>query len=97
MSEILSAFPTAGGIYYWALRLGGPVGIPKLWTGQATWFFYAAYEKYNASCACGGSPTATMPQHSWLTGDFSTSRHAAARGKDAYRKRTRLTDSPHVT
>jgi amino acid transporter len=24
MSEILSAFPTAGGIYYWALRLGGP-------------------------------------------------------------------------
>ena len=26
MSEILSAFPTAGGIYYWALRLGGPAG-----------------------------------------------------------------------
>ena len=24
MSEILSAFPTAGGIYYWSLRLGGP-------------------------------------------------------------------------
>jgi amino acid transporter len=24
MSEILSAYPTAGGIYYWALRLGGP-------------------------------------------------------------------------
>ena len=24
MSEILSSFPTAGGIYYWALRLGGP-------------------------------------------------------------------------
>jgi len=24
MSEILSAYPTAGGIYYWSLRLGGP-------------------------------------------------------------------------
>jgi amino acid transporter len=24
MAEILSSFPTAGGIYYWALRLGGP-------------------------------------------------------------------------
>ncbi len=24
MSEILSSFPTAGGIYYWSLRLGGP-------------------------------------------------------------------------
>ena len=24
MSEIVSAFPTAGGIYYWASKLGGP-------------------------------------------------------------------------
>src|ERR1700752_3774886 len=25
MSEIASAYPTAGGIYYWASRMGGPV------------------------------------------------------------------------
>src|SRR3982074_416874 len=26
MSELASAFPTAGGIYFWASRLGGPGG-----------------------------------------------------------------------
>src|SRR5262245_65595215 len=25
MSELVSAYPTAGGIYYWALKLGKPV------------------------------------------------------------------------
>src|SRR6478752_2061930 len=33
MSEILSAFPTAGGIYYWSLRLGGPA-----WGWFTGWF-----------------------------------------------------------
>ena len=47
MSEILSAFPTAGGIYYWALRLGGPgwgwftgwfnlVGLSASWPRSTT-------------------------------------------------------------
>src|SRR3954467_5376765 len=26
MAELVSAFPTAGGIYWWASKLGGPVG-----------------------------------------------------------------------
>ncbi|HEX8871228.1 MAG TPA: carboxypeptidase-like regulatory domain-containing protein, partial [Candidatus Acidoferrum sp.] len=56
----------------WALSLGGPVGIPKLWTGKDKWFFYAAYEKYNESFAGGGSPTVTMPTTPWLSGDFSS-------------------------
>ena len=33
MSEIVSAFPTAGGIYYWASKLGGPV-----WGWFTGWF-----------------------------------------------------------
>jgi amino acid transporter len=33
MSEILSAYPTAGGIYYWSLRLGGPA-----WGWFTGWF-----------------------------------------------------------
>ena len=31
MSEILSAYPTAGGIYYWALRLGAAGEQGKFW------------------------------------------------------------------
>jgi amino acid transporter len=33
MAEIVSAFPTAGGIYYWASKLGGPV-----WGWFTGWF-----------------------------------------------------------
>ena len=33
MSEILSAFPTAGGIYYWAAKMGGPA-----WGWFTGWF-----------------------------------------------------------
>lgn len=67
----------------WALSLGGPVGIPKLWTGKDKWFFYAAYEKYNEAYAGGGSPTATMPQAAWLTGDLSSYLTNQVIGKDA--------------
>src|ERR1700730_1035383 len=33
MSELVSAFPTAGGIYWWASKLGGPV-----WGWFTGWF-----------------------------------------------------------
>ena len=33
MAEIVSAYPTAGGIYYWASKLGGPV-----WGWFTGWF-----------------------------------------------------------
>jgi hypothetical protein len=56
----------------WALSLGGPVGIPKLWTGKNRWFFYTAYEKYNESYAGGGSPTVTVPTLAWWDGDLSS-------------------------
>ena len=67
----------------WALSLGGPVGIPKLWTGKDKWFFYAAYEKYNESFAGGGSPTVTVPTAPWLTGDFSNYLTGQVIGTDA--------------
>ncbi|MEO8660852.1 MAG: carboxypeptidase-like regulatory domain-containing protein [Bryobacteraceae bacterium] len=67
----------------WALSLGGPVGIPKLWTGKDKWFFYAAYEKYNEAFAGGGSPTVTMPTAAWLGGDFSNYLTNEVLGKDA--------------
>lgn len=67
----------------WAVSLGGPVGIPKLWTAKDKWFFYAAYEKYNESYAGGGSPTATVPSIPWYTGDFSNYLTGQALGQDA--------------
>jgi hypothetical protein len=67
----------------WALSLGGPVGIPKLWTGKDKWFFYAAYEKYNESFAGGGSPTVTVPTAPWLNGDLSNYLTGQVIGQDA--------------
>ncbi len=67
----------------WALSLGGPVGIPKLWTAKNKWFFYAAYEKYNEAFAGGGSPTVTMPTTPWISGDFSSYLTTEVLGKDA--------------
>ncbi len=67
----------------WALSLGGPVGIPKLWTGKDKWFFYTAYEKYNEKYAGGGSPTVTMPQTQWYSGDLSNYLTSQVIGKDA--------------
>ncbi|MDX2149978.1 MAG: carboxypeptidase regulatory-like domain-containing protein [Bryobacteraceae bacterium] len=40
----------------YAFSGGGPVGIPKLWTGKDKWFFYTAYERYKESFGGGGSP-----------------------------------------
>lgn len=55
----------------WALSAGGPVMIPKLWSGKDKWFWYTAYEKYNESFAGGGSPTVTVPVPDWLNGNLS--------------------------
>lgn len=56
----------------WALSAGGPVMIPKVWSGKDKWFWYAAYEKYNESFAGGGSPTVTVPTPDWLNGNLSS-------------------------
>jgi hypothetical protein len=67
----------------WALSLGGPVGIPKLKTFKDKWFWYAAYEKYNETFGGGGSPTVTMPQPEWYTGNLSSYLTNEVIGKDA--------------
>ena len=67
----------------YAFSLGGPVGIPKLWTAKDKWFFYSAYEKYNESFAGGGSPTVTVPLPQWYDGDLSNYLTTQVLGKDA--------------
>ena len=41
----------------YAFSAGGPIVIPKVWSGKDKFVWYAAYEKYNESYAGGGSPT----------------------------------------
>lgn len=67
----------------YGFSLGGPVGIPKLWTGKDKWFFYAAYEKYNESFAGGGSPTTTVPLAEWYDGNLSRYLTSEVLGQDA--------------
>ena len=53
MSEIVAKYPTAGGIYWWAARLGGPV-----WGWFTGWFNLAGLVGVVASVvyACGDVP-----------------------------------------
>lgn len=67
----------------WALSLGGPVTLPKLYSGKDRWFFYTAYEKYNEKFAGGGSPTVTVPTEDWWQGDFSNYLTGEKLGADA--------------
>ncbi|HBY59661.1 MAG TPA: hypothetical protein DEH78_07540 [Solibacterales bacterium] len=55
----------------YAFSGGGPVGIPKLWTGKDKWFFYSAYERYKEAYGGGGSPTVTLPVPEWYDGNMS--------------------------
>ena len=91
----------------WALSLGGPVWIPKIINGKDRWFFYTAYEKYNESFGGGGSPTRTVPQPEWYTGNLSSyltneKLGVDALGRDVYRGQvfdpatTRLVDNKVV-
>lgn len=74
----------------YAFSAGGPVMIPKVWSGKDKWFWYAAYEKYNESYAGGGSPTVTVPLPEWWDGNMSrylTNEKLGtdALGRDVYR------------
>ena len=55
----------------YAFSAGGPIVIPKVWSGKDRFFWYAAYEKYNESYAGGGSPTVTVPIPEWWSGNLS--------------------------
>jgi hypothetical protein len=55
----------------WALSFGGPVYIPKLYTGKNKSFFYFSYDKYHEINQGYGSPNLTVPLPEWWTGNLS--------------------------
>src|SRR5579863_332789 len=52
MAELASAFPTAGGLYYWASKLGGPG-----WGWFTGWFNLIGQFAITAGIAYGGAVT----------------------------------------
>jgi hypothetical protein len=55
----------------WALSLGGPVFIPKVYDGRNKTFFYASYERYTERNYGFGAPNRTAPIPDFYEGDFS--------------------------
>lgn len=53
----------------WGGELDGPVRIPRLYNGIDKTFFLLQYENYNS--VDPGTAVGSVPQTSWLTGDFS--------------------------
>jgi hypothetical protein len=55
----------------WALSLGGPVYLPKIYNGKNRSFFYFSYDKYHENNFGYGSPNLTVPIPDFWKGDFS--------------------------
>lgn len=55
----------------WGGSIGGPVYLPKIFSGKNRTFFYVAYERYRESYAGGGAPTVTVPIDEFWAGNLS--------------------------
>src|SRR5260221_198924 len=63
MAELASAYPTAGGLYYWASKLGGPVGG---WSPG--WLTLIAQFAIPAGIDYGAAVTLDVLLHAWFPG-----------------------------
>jgi len=61
MAELASAFPTAGGLYYWASKLGGPV-----WGWYTGWFNLIGQFAITAGIDYGAAVTIDVLLHAWF-------------------------------
>src|SRR2546422_4282157 len=60
MAELASAYPTAGGLYYWASKLGGPG-----WGWYTGWFNLIGQFAITAGIDYGGAVTIDTLLHAW--------------------------------
>src|ERR687893_853354 len=67
MGEIASAFPTAGGLYYWASRLGSPA-----WGWFTGWFNLVGQIAVTAAIDYGAAIFATALLNYWFPNIFGT-------------------------
>ncbi|HLW02852.1 MAG TPA: amino acid permease [Ktedonobacterales bacterium] len=63
MAELASAFPTAGGLYYWSSKLGGPV-----WGWYTGWFNLIGQIAITAGIDYGAAVTVDVLLHAWFPG-----------------------------
>jgi amino acid transporter len=61
MAELASAFPTAGGLYYWASKLGGPG-----WGWFTGWFNLIGQVAVTAGIDYGAAVTVDTLLHAWI-------------------------------
>src|SRR5712692_8634870 len=61
MAELASAYPTAGGLYYWASKLGGPV-----WGWYTGWFNLIGQFAITAGIDYGAAVTLAVLLHAWI-------------------------------
>src|SRR5579871_5359357 len=64
MAELASAFPTAGGLYYWSSKLGGPV-----WGWYTGWFNLIGQIAITAGIDYGAAVTVDVLLHAWFPGE----------------------------
>jgi amino acid transporter len=67
MAELASAYPTAGGLYYWASKLGGPG-----WGWFTGWFNMIGQFGITAGIAYGAAVTIDTLLHAWFPGVAAT-------------------------
>ncbi len=63
MAELASAYPTAGGLYYWSSKLGGPG-----WGWYTGWFNLIGQVAITAGIDYGAAVTVDVLLHAWIPG-----------------------------
>jgi amino acid transporter len=63
MAELASAYPTAGGLYYWSSKLGGPG-----WGWYTGWFNLIGQVAITAGIDYGAAVTIDVLLHAWIPG-----------------------------
>src|SRR5438477_148688 len=66
MAELASAFPTAGGLYYWSSKLGFAGRGGPAWGWYTGWFNLIGQIAITAGIAYGASVTLDVLLHAWI-------------------------------
>jgi len=70
VAKALGQRPPARELQNWALALGGPVTLPRLYSGKGRSFFFATFEKTHAKEQTS-TTFRTLPTREFTNGDFS--------------------------
>ncbi|MDQ3214094.1 MAG: carboxypeptidase regulatory-like domain-containing protein, partial [Acidobacteriota bacterium] len=70
VAKALNQNPPARELQNWAVALGGPITLPKLYSGKNRSFFFATFEKTHAEEQTS-TAFRTLPTREFMNGDFS--------------------------